>query len=508
MAHPKNLSKSKLVAFRQCPKRFWLEIHHPELRQDSAATQASFAIGSNVGEVARKLYDPHGKGLLIDAQAIGYPAAFTQTQQALQARQPVFEAGFAACGALAFADVLLPVSDQGPPTWRMVEVKSSGSVKGYHRDDLAIQYFVAHNARASVDAAALAHIDTGWVYPGSGNYKGLLVEQDLTNEVSGRLGEVDAWIREAHTLAEQAAEPARRTGPHCHAPFECGFLSHCRTGEPAAKHPVEWLPCVQTKALKEFVAREDIIDMGQVPDKLLDRQQLRVKQATITGRVRFDVDAAMQDLEKHRLPALFLDFETVSFVVPIWAGTRPYQQIPFQFSLHILGIDGQLCHTAFLDLSGDDPSERFAQALVQACAPPGPIFVYNKRFEEKRIDELADRCPGLRTALRELLPRLVDLIPIANEHYYHPSQQGSWSIKRVLPAMASELRYDDLEGIQDGGAAMVAYQEAIAPGTLAERKTQIREQLLAYCRLDTFAMIRVWSILAGRTDLRHLPDET
>ncbi len=508
MAHPRNLSKSKLVAFRQCPRRLWLEIHHPEWRQDSAATQASFAIGASVGEIARKLYDPDGKGVLIDAQTIGFPAAFCQTQKALQTRQPIFEAGFAASGALAFADVLLPVSEHGPQTWRMVEVKSSGSVKDYHRDDLAIQHFIARKAGASVVSAALAHIDTSWVYRGNGDYRGLLVEHDLTSEVCARTDEVAAWISGAHAVAMQATEPVRQTGAHCHAPFDCGFLGHCRASEPVAQHPVEWLPCVRTKALKQFVAQDGIIDMDQVPDELLDPQQLRVKQATLESRVHFDAAAAACDLAAHALPALFLDFETVSFVVPIWAGTRPYQQVPFQFSLHVLGADGHLSHNEFLDLSGKDPSARFSRALVEACAPAGPIFVYNRGFESARISELATRYPEYREALCALVPRLVDLLPIAKKHYYHPSQQGSWSIKKVLPAMAPELRYDALDGVQDGGAAMVAYQEAIESHTSAERKSQIEKQLLAYCRLDTFAMIRVWSTLAGRTDLRKLPDET
>lgn len=508
MPHPKNLSKSKLVAYRQCPKRLWLEIRHPELRQDSAATQASFAIGFSVGDFARKLYDPEGKGLLIDAQAIGFEAAFTQTQQALQTAQPIFEAGFAANGALAFADVLLPVADGNPLTWRMVEVKSSSSVKDYHRDDLAIQHFVARKSDVPLVAAAVAHVDTSWVYPGNGDYRGLLVEKDLTDEVCSRAEEVMGWINDAHAVAMQPTEPACDTGSQCHAPFDCGFLAYCQTGAPVAEHPVEWLPRVQTKKLKEFLAQKDIIDMSQVPDKLLSQQQQRVKQITLNESVYFDQAGAARDLAPYPLPGLFLDFETISFAVPIWAGTRPFQQIPFQFSLHVLTADGSLSHSEYLDLSGEDPSEGFTQALTSACATPGSIFVYNKKFEGARIRELASRFPEHQKALLALVPRLVDLHPIASQHFYHPSQQGSWSIKKVLPGMAPELRYDALDGVQSGGAAMVAYQEATALQTTAERKAEIERQLLAYCRLDTFAMVRVWSILAGRADLRNLPDQT
>lgn len=507
MAKSRNLSKSKILAFRQCPRRLWLEIHHPEMRVDSASTQASFSVGHTVGEIARKLFDPKGEGLLIDAQAIGFDAAFELTHKALEEHRPIFEGGFRCWGALAFADVLLPVSDKVPQTWAMVEVKSSGEVKDYHREDLAIQYYIARKDEALIVTAALAHVDTSWVYPGNGNYEGLLVPVDLTDEVYERKDEVGTWISQALDVADQDTEPTCATGPHCREPFECGFIGHCQSMEPVAAHPVAWLPRVQAQALKKHLSRSDVYDMEHVPDKLLNRKQLRVKQHTLDNSTYFDATGAAQALAHHSLPGLFLDFETIRFVVPIWVGTRPYQQIPFQFSLHWLDNNGQLKHAEYLDLSGDDPSESFAAALVKACRPTGPIFVYNKSFEGARIRDLAERFPSIRPELDALLPRLVDLLPVAEGHFYHPSQQGSWSIKKVLPAMAPELRYESLSGVQDGTGAMNAYLEAIAPVTTATRMAEIERQLLAYCRLDTFAMIRVWSFLAGREDLRHLEDK-
>lgn len=495
-----NLSKSKLLAWRQCPRRLWLEIHRPELRQDSATTLAGFATGHTVGEIARRLYDPEGQGLLIDAQASGFAAAYAQTRAALQGRAPVFEAGFAAAGALAFADIMLPVGDANTPRWRMVEVKSSSSVKDYHHDDAAIQAHVARSAGVALESIALAHIDTAWVYPGGGDYRGLLAEEDLTDEAFARGAEVGGWIAEAQGVAVQAAEPARHTGAHCRSPFACGFMAHCQAGEPQAEHPVAWLPQVKAKALKEFLAREDIIAMEQVPDTLLNQRQARVKHCTLTGETHFDAEGARRALQAHPLPGLFLDFETISFVVPIWAGTRPYQQIPFQFSLHTLMPDGQSSHREFLDLSGADPSAGFADELLSACASPGPIFVYNKGFEGARIRELAERFDDKRAGLLALLSRLVDLLPIAEKHFYHPSQHGSWSIKKVLPAMAPDLRYDALQGVQHGAAAMVAYLEATAPDTSADRREEIRRQLLAYCGLDTWAMVRVWSVLTDHPE--------
>ncbi len=183
--------------------------------------------------------------------------------------------------------------------------------------------------------------------------------------------------------------------------------------------------------------------------------------------------------------------------MPIWKGTRPYQQITFQFSLHTLGESGQLSHTAFLDLTGDDPSEPFAKALIAACGESGPVFVYFAGFETARIRELAERFPDLAEPLLAINARVVDLLPIARNRYYHPSQQGTWSIKAVLPAAVPELSYHQLEGVQDGESAMDAFSEAIQSDTTAERKGEIERQLLAYCRLDTFAMVRLWQLFSG-----------
>jgi hypothetical protein len=497
----RTLSKSKLLAYRQCPKRLWLELSRPQLRQDSAQTQAGFDVGHQVGDIARKLYDPKEEGQLIDPQLEGFASAFARTKALLNTPQPIFEAGFSAGGALAFADVMLPLEQDGKLQWKMVEVKSSTSVKDYHRDDAAIQAFVAHNSGAPLTSISLAHIDSNWTYPGGDNYKGLLVEVDLTGEAFGREAEVKTWIADAQAVSCAASEPNRGTGPHCSDPFECGFLKYCRSQEPQTEYPVQWLPRIQANELKALIEKDATIDLRSVPDALLNGRQLRVKAHTLSGEVFFDADGAAADLIDHALPAYFLDFETIQFAVPIWAGTRPYQQIPFQFSLHYLAPNGELTDKAFVDLSGADPSPAFAQALISACGHSGAVFVYNAGFETARIRELSERFPLLKDALLAINERVVDLLPVARERYYHPSQQGSWSIKKVLPAVAPDLRYDALEGVQDGGMAMTAFLEAISPKTTPPRKNEIETQLLKYCGLDTFAMVRLWQFFSGNNDL-------
>lgn len=493
------LSKSKLLAFRQCPKRLWLEVHSPEARKDSTATQASFTVGHQVGDIARRLYDPKGKGSLIDPQTEGFDAAFERTQALLGANRPIFEAGFRAEGALAFADVMLPSKKGGKPGWRMVEVKSSTSVKDYHRDDAAVQSFIARAAGVPLTRIALAHIDNSWVYPGNENYKGLLVENDLTEEAFGRSEEVRGWIAEAQQVVAKKQEPRTATGAHCSSPYECGFFAHCQSEEPQAVHPIQWLPGRFGADLLAHIEAHGITELRDTPDALLSDKQQRVKDVTLSGQPYFDRKAAAQALAAHKLPAYFMDFETIQFAVPIWKGTRPYRQIPFQFSVHRLSRKGKLEQRAFLDLSGADPSKKFAEALIAACGERGPIFVYNAAFETTRIRELAERFPRLAKPLLALNERVVDLLPVAREHYYHPSQHGSWSIKAVLPALCPDLSYDDLDGVQDGGMAMDAFLEALAKETSKSRKAEIEQQLLAYCALDTYAMVRLWSAFTGKS---------
>lgn len=498
---PRILSKSRLIAWRQCPKRLWLEVHKPQERKDSAGTEAIFAAGHEVGDVARRIYDPQGVGTTLDPGTIGIAGVLARTRELLCARQPIFEAGFSvsegARGALSLADVLLP---EPGDAWRMVEVKSSTEVKDYHLDDVAIQAHIASRAGLKVRRTAVAHIDSKWVYPGGEDRRGLLREVDVSDRVQALQADVPLWIAAAHDVVD-APEPTTRMGVQCAAPFDCGFRGYCEGQRIAQKgpveFPVEWLPGARSQRLKDHIEANDVRSMVEVPDTLLSERQRRVKQQTLQREVFFDRERAARALAAHPLPALFLDFETIAFAVPRWAGTRPYQQVPFQYSLHRLDAAGALAHTGFLDLSGADPSRALAESLVQACAGEEPVFAYNSGFEAGRIAELAKRFADLQHPLLRLRERLVDLLPIARDFYYHPAQEGSWSIKKVLPALVPELGYDRLEGVQDGGQAQQAYLRAIAPQTTGAERQRIHQQLWSYCGLDTLAMVRVWEAFRG-----------
>jgi hypothetical protein len=278
------------------------------LWEDSSNAEVRLEVGREVGQIARRLYDPHGSGVMIDVGAESFGPALARSAALLVSCAPIFEAGFAAEGAIVFTDIMLPVRNEH--SWRMVEVKSTTSVKDYHSDDIAIQAYVTLAAGVPLKFVSLAHIDGEWVYPGDENYQGLLVENDLTEEAFARGNEVKQWINEARAVAGQLSEPQVRTGAHCSCPFECGFLSYCESKEPPAKYPIEWLPRLRTSAAKQFIETNLIEDLRQVPDEYLSELQQRVKAHTLSGTPFFDQAGAAAELAHYNLPAYFLDFET------------------------------------------------------------------------------------------------------------------------------------------------------------------------------------------------------
>ncbi len=500
------LSKSRILAHRQCPKRLWLQIYKPELIVTDDATEARFAAGTHVGEVARGL---HPDGLLIDHDDL--KQCLADTAQALAATpRPIFEATLQFDGVLIRADLLLPEEDG----YRLVEVKSSASVKAYHYDDAAVQAWVTRQAGIPLTRVEIAHIDTSFVYPGVGDYRGLLKHADITDPVSILESQVGAWAAAARTTLS-GAEPVIESGEQCHTPFECPFLAHCQpvaenvagcafgyaSGYASGYFPPEILP--YGKQLAAALRAEGFNDLRDVPaDRLQKAKHQRIWRATVSQQAEID-SAAGQQLAALPYPRFYLDFETIHFAVPIWAGTRPYRQIPFQWSCHIESAPDVIAHHAFLAEDQNDPRRDFAESLLKVLdksflptthsatfSDAGPIFVYNQGFENARIKELATAFPDLAPALHAAIARVVDLLPLTRDHYYHPDMRGSWSIKAVLPTIAPELAYDQLS-VADGGMAQEAFLETMQPQTTPERRTQLRQSLLDYCARDTWAMVRL-----------------
>jgi hypothetical protein len=456
------LSKSRIAAGLQCGKRLWLTVHRPDLQTVTPDAQRRFAAGHDVGDVARGLYPG---GALIDAP-LSQAVRDTEAALAAPGDLTLYEATFRHRGVLVRADIL----QRSGRRHRMVEVKSTTRLKEHHLADVAIQAWVVEGAGLPLDVMGVAVIDTDFVYPGGGDYRGLLREIPVADQVRPLMAQVPGWVRQLNELLGGPL-PAIASGAHCRRPFECPFADFCQ-GRLGA----------QATLLDEPVERpSDATPCVSPPDPSLA-----------------DIDPAATDfLAELPYPRYYLDFETVQFAVPRWPGTRPYQQLVFQWSLHVERRPGELEHHEFLDTSGGSPVRPAAEALLAACGEQGPVFVYHD-FEKWRLVEMALMLPDLAPRLEALTGRLVDLLRLTREHYDHPALNGSYSLKTVLPTVDPELRHGMLDDVQDGLSAQGAYHECADPACEPDRRDTVRRALLDYCSLDTLGLVRVAHRLAGR----------
>jgi hypothetical protein len=485
---PRTLSKSKIIVGLICPKQLYLKVHHPELAEESEDAEARMQTGHEVGALACAAFPD---GILIEhgddpGQALSDTHALLRRAGDLT----LFEPAFSADGVFFRADILRRIGDN----WHLIEVKSSTSVKEYHHWDVATQLWVLDRLGIRPARVELAHIDRDFVYPGDGDYRGLFHFTDLKDEVAPLMGQVSGWVASFQAVLA-GEEPDCAVGRHCFEPYACPFHDHCDPPEGRAEYPVTLLP-YGGKTVASLVER-GYRDLREVPaDMLGSSRHLLIHHATVSGKPYFSGEAARL-MEEFNWPRYYLDFETIQFAVPIWPGTRPYQQLPFQWSCHVGQADGRVEHREFLDLSGESPLRAFAESLLAAIPDDGgTILGYNVGFEKSIISTLAERFPDLAPGLHRLAGRCADLLAIARQHYYHPAMQGSWSLKAVLPTVAPELDYADLD-VQHGMMAQEAYLEAIHPDTLPARREVLRRGLLAYCDRDTLALVRLAAFLGG-----------
>lgn len=474
------LSKSRILLHRQCPKRLWLKVHCPDLEEIDDGNQARFNTGTYVGELAQQLYPD---GVMIDGKNLSQALLDTKAAFAGEKR-PIFEATLQADGLLIRADLMIP----DKIGYRMVEVKSSTSVKDYYLADAAIQSWVAQESGVSLSSVEIAHINNSFVYSGGGDYKGLFQHVDVSEQIAGMKDEIPYWsIAARETLLGE--EPCITIGNQCNKPFVCSFISYCSPQvEDIGGYPLEVLPYGAKLAVA--LRREGYADLRDVPEERLEgRRNQLVWRATKSGHAELSPEAG-NIISALPFPRYYIDFETINPAVPIWSGTRPYMQVPFQWSCHIETEQGAMSHCAYLSDGLSDPRRPFAESLIKAVGNFGPVFVYNAPFERSRMLELSEFFPNLAFSLTAIIKRLVDLLPIARENYYHPDMRGSWSIKAVLPTIAPDLNYDNLE-VANGGMAQDAFAEIIHAKTLPERRQQLRDALLMYCERDTLALVRI-----------------
>lgn len=483
------LTKSRFISGLQCHKRLWFEIHEP--REQTVEPGMAILQGRAFDEAVQRLRP----GVIISREQ-GMPAAIAETEKLLARGsggpstlyQPAFRSGNLA----VIADILRRNGNK----FDLIEVKATTQVKDIHLPDAAFQALVLRGAGIPVGRVFIGRVNNQFVLRRAGNLDGLMVEEDITSVAKEYSPEAAAKASLYLTVMARRSAPSIDVGPQCTDPYECPFLARCTEGRKRPEYPVELLP--RGRKISEALTADGYRDLREVPaGRLTSEIHRRIHQATLTGTAYFDRSETAA-LRKLSPPCSYLDFETISFSVPPVIGTRPYEQIPFQWSVHVETGSTRFRHEEFLAIESFGDFDAMARALIAAIPREGPIFAYNAKFEASVLTSLAGRLPDHESPLRRLAARLVDLFPITQKAYYHRDMQGSWSIKAVIPTIHPELSYARLADVQEGDAAQRAFLELRDPDVSPRRARDLRRNLLQYCAHDTWALVVLRRFLCGK----------
>jgi hypothetical protein len=482
------LTKSRFLSGLQCHKRLWFDIHQPleESLKHSIPIMQGLAFDQVVQGLQPGVVISRGKGL---------PSAIAETKRILAQRSGaaalIHQAAFRAGGLAVIADVL---RRQGAE-FELVEVKAATEMKDTHLPDAAFQVLVLQRAKIPVGRVFLGLVNNQFVLRRTGDYEGLLTEVEITDSVQGYLAEAAARALEFQQVMAGDSMPNIVVGPHCLNPSECPFLARCTAGQKAPEYPVDSLPRGGT--VVAALLAEGYRDLRDVPAELLTNDMhRRVFDATVSGLAFFDLGATAE-LRKLRLPFAYLDFETIGFSVPEIIGTRPYEQMPFQWSLHVEHAADDVRHVEYLAIETFGEFDDLARKLIAALPMDGPIFAYNASFEERVLFRLADLVTEHSASLCAIAGRLVDLWPVVRDAYYHRDMRGSWSIKSVMPTIDVTLGYEHLGEVQEGDGAQQAFLALRSGALTQERAKSLRAALLRYCKHDTWVMVVLRRFLCG-----------
>ncbi|MDH3809054.1 MAG: DUF2779 domain-containing protein [Desulfuromonadales bacterium] len=475
------LSKSLILTGMQCPKALYLAKNPPAFEfPPQPHVEAKFQTGNQVGVLAQQLF-PGGTEVPFDGLSVTEQIA--QTRQLIDAGELViYEASFAFETIFVKVDILVKDGD----AWQIHEVKMGTSVKEVNCDDVAIQYYVLANCGLTISSAYLVHINNGYERQGEINVQQLFVGEDVTDAALERqagLPELIACLRTTLT----GSEPDIDIGPHCNDPYECDFIPYCWQHIP--KNSIFDL---KGRGIKKFdYYNKGILKLEDLSLENLNKAQRNQVEATLNQQDSINRVGVKEFLDTLWYPLCHLDFETFDTPIPPFDGTRPYQKIPFQYSLHIQTRAGaEPLHTEYLVEPGNDPRRELAERLVAEIPADACVLTYNQAFEKSVLRDLAELFPVLADALLVRLENVRDLmVPFRKRDVYRWQMRGSYSIKAVLPALVPDLSYDGMD-VADGMAAMRAYHEmcALKPGVELDR---LRAAMLEYCCLDTLAMVRI-----------------
>lgn len=479
------LSKSTYIKGRQCPKALWLYKHRRDLQPPvDAAQQAKFDTGKEVGLLAQQLF-PGGVDCTPESPYDPGPA-ISATQEAIaNGAQVIYEATFLHDGVLAALDILVREGD----AWKAYEVKSSTGVKEHHVHDAALQAHVIEGCGLPLADISIVHLNKGYVRRGAVDVRQLFTSTSVKEAVAVERADVPARIAALKQVLALPEAPVIGIGPQCSSPYACDFTEHCWAHVPEEGSVFE---LVNARGREWALYGQGILLLKDVPENTpLGAAKRRQVEGAKHGTSTLDRAALGRWLKELRYPLYHFDFETFMPAVPLFEESRPRQQLPFQYSVHIQRAPGAAPeHREYLADGAGDPREALVQQLLHDLGTQGDILAYHASFERARLKELARDFPAHAPALELLLPRIKDLErPFHAGWYYVPAMRGRTSIKVVLPALVPALSYADLN-VQEGGTASLLFTQLVTgqyPGDVG----QLRADLLAYCGLDTLAMVRI-----------------
>ncbi len=484
------ISKSQYIKGLQCPKALWLYRRRPELA--APVTDAQQQIFDSGHEVERLAWECFPGGVEVTDPYYEIDKAVASTLAMIdQGATTIYEA--TACNASgAYCRIDILHKNQQAEKWDLIEIKQSTGVKDYHVDDMAFQRHVFETAGFLVGDSILMHLNKAYVRRGPLAYDKLFVQENGNPLVLEKLPDIPLQLAALKKMIRSANEPDCAVGPHCSSPFECEFANYCWQNIPES-HVHRFF----TGSKREALIDREIVDIRDIPSDYAGTLRERILlDAHRNEKPHIDRSGIAAFLNTLQYPLYFLDYETIFPAVPLFDESSPYQQIPFQFSLHIQETPGgRTNHIEFLHTDATDPRADFASALVAACGDKGSVVVYNQAFESRINRELGALLPQYKTALDQINTRMVDLLaPFRSRTVYHPAMNGSASLKAVLPALVPELDYDGL-AIADGTTASNMYLHCISGVCPAPEKKQIFEDLRRYCAMDTWAEVKLVEFL-------------
>jgi hypothetical protein len=493
------ISKSKYLSGLQCAKLLWHQYNAKDkFPPRGQSEQARFDQGHLVGEQAKALFPG---GIEVGGYGQDFDEALQRSREALGQRKPLFEPAFMHKHAYARADILNPV---GSNRWDIIEAKSSATLKPVYLDDLALQWYVYKGTGLKIRKCFILCINSKYMRRGEVNPAKLFTKVDVTREVSRRLNRVGRSINKMLKTLQLKKTPEISIGLQCDDPYPCPLHDMCWDFLPA--NSIFTLYSFRRK--KSFdLLRRHIIDILDVPENVpLTAKQKIQMEALRTRKPHVGKDQIDEFLRSLVYPLYFLDFETFGTAIPLLDNVRPFQQVPFQFSLNVVRSQGSNPeHYGFLAEGTADPRPQLLEQLRSLLGDQGSIVSYNIVFERGRLKECAAVFKEFELWRRDIAVRFVDLMqPFRKFAYYHPDQKGSASLKSVLPALTGN-GYDQLE-IADGGTASLEYLRVTYQDVGDAERARVRKLLEDYCTLDTLGMVRVVEALQQllRVDMERL----